>query len=106
MINKPTEKQLNKLPKLYTQENIFDPMVRMKFFFGGWTWYIIEFDGKDTFFGWVINDSFPDGAELGYVNFNELKSLRVRGIEVDRDLHFTENVLSEVNKNHNNARGQ
>ncbi len=46
----------SKLPFLYTQEEIEDPMVICKFFtvWLNWTWYGIEFDGKDTFFGYVV----------------------------------------------------
>ena len=58
----------------------------MKFFMGGWTWFVTEFDGKDTFFGLVISPIVPEG-EWGYFSLAELKGLRKGFIEVDRDLH-------------------
>ena len=43
------------LPPLYSQEHETDPMVMYKFFhpLSNMTWYAIEFDGEDIFFGWV-----------------------------------------------------
>lgn len=104
MWNPPTKKQLEKLPKLYSQEKVKDPLVRMKFFLGPMTWYITEYDGKDLMFGWVINDSFPEGNELGYVSFKELLGLKVRGMEVDRDLYdvtvYKPKKLSVIKREH------
>lgn len=109
MWNEPSKNQLEKIPKLYSQENVKDPKVRMKFFLVNMTWYITEFDGKDIMFGWVINDAYSDGAELGYVSFNELKGIKVRGMEVDRELSFNApnklKLLSEVKKQHFRQRG-
>ncbi len=50
-----------KLPPLYSAENKKDPKVLCKFFlpFTKWTWYALEFDGKDTFFGYVVGD-YPE----------------------------------------------
>jgi hypothetical protein len=50
-----TKELLKQLPPLYSQENEKDPMVICKFFYPdfSWTWYAIEFDGKDIFFGYV-----------------------------------------------------
>ena len=52
---------------------------------GSWTWYAIEFDGKDTFFGLV------DGFELewGYFSLSELQSVKGPiGLTIERDLYF------------------
>jgi len=104
MFNKPTIKQLSKIPKLGQQENNKDPKVYMKFFFGPMTWYVMEFDGKDTFFGYVINDYMPENAELGYFSLRELMSLRKNYLEVDREIHgitpYTPKKFSEVKKIH------
>lgn len=70
-------------------------MVICKFFlpWGHWTWYTIEFDGDDLFFGWVVGD-FP---ELGYFRLTELEELRGPvGLKAERDLYFTPKRLSEV----------
>ena len=44
MWNKPTEKQLNSLPKFYSTENVKaeDKIIKMHFFMGGMDWYIAE----------------------------------------------------------------
>ena len=62
-----------KLPKLYATEDQKDPLVICKFFTpdAGWSWYATEFDGTDTFFGYV-DGHFP---ELGYFSLTELESV-------------------------------
>lgn len=88
MWNQLTKKQLALIPKLYSQENVKDPKVYAKFFIGALTWYTLEYNPVDgTMFGYVYNASMPEGSELGYFNYNELKLINVRGIEVDREIH-------------------
>ena len=94
-----TEELRRKLPPLYSQENVEDPMVICKFFYPdfSWTWYAIEFDGNDLFFGLVAG--FEN--ELGYFSLSELQSNRGRlGLPIERDLWFTPMPLSEVRKLH------
>lgn len=89
----------SKLPVLYSQENKEDPMVICKFFaiWSRWTWYAIEFDGKDLFFGYVAGD-FP---ELGYFSLSELQSLKgPMGLGIERDMYFRPCKLSEIKKLH------
>lgn len=93
-----TKELLNKLPALYSNENEADPMVICKFFTpdSNWTWYAIEFDGKDTFYGLV--DGFEE--ELGYFSLSELESVRgALGLPIERDLYFKPCKLSSVQKN-------
>jgi hypothetical protein len=95
-----TQELRRKLPKLYSQENETDPIIVCKFFTpdAGWTWYAIEFDGKDTFFGYVVGIE----PELGYFTLSELAEVRgVLGLPVERDLWFRPIKLSEVKKLHN-----
>ena len=42
-----------KLPPLYSQEDVGDPICHLKYFdpCGSFTWYVIEYDGQDMFFG-------------------------------------------------------
>jgi hypothetical protein len=90
-----TKKLIRKLPPLYATDNDPDPMVICKFFCpdSDWTWYAIEYDGKDLFFGWVDGD-FP---ELGYFSLSELKSTRGKwGLPVERDRWFTPCRLSKL----------
>lgn len=92
-----TEELLKQLPPLYSQENNPDPLVVCKFFFPdfNWTWYAIEFDGKDTFYGYVAGDE----PELGYFSLSELEKTRGKlGLSIERDLYFKPRRLSEVKK--------
>ena len=60
---------------------------------GSWTWYATEFDGDDTFFGFVRG--FEN--ELGYFSLSELKNVRLPfGLGIERDLHFGKHTLTEV----------
>lgn len=90
-----TKELLKKLPPLYATEHEKDPMVLVKFFYPSfsWTWYGIEFDGKDLFFGFVDGD-FP---ELGYFRLSEMLQTRDRwGCPIERDLYFEPCRLSEL----------
>ena len=90
-----TKEVRGKLPPLYSQEEVKDPMVICKFFFPdfSWTWYAIEFDGTDQFYGLV--DGFE--KELGYFSLTELMSNRGKlGLPIERDRYFTPCRLSEV----------
>lgn len=82
-----TKALLKKLPPLGATDEETDPLVICKFFFADfhWTWFAIEFDGKDTFYGFVDCD-FP---ELGYFSLSELQ--RARGklrLPIERDRYF------------------
>jgi hypothetical protein len=91
-----TKEVLEKLPPLYSQENVKDPMVQVKFFHpsSSWTWYAIEYDPKEKlFFGWS-----PEDNELGYASYDELASVKVRGLGIERDMHFKAAPLSVVKK--------
>lgn len=86
---------VKKLPALYTVENDNDPMVKCKFFLPmtKWYWYAMEFDGVDTFFGFVVGDY----NELGYFSLSELQSIEgPYGLKVERDLYFDSTPLSKV----------
>lgn len=94
-----TEEIKKSIPPLYAVENETDPMVWVKFFtpWSFWTWYVLEFDGQDTFFGWV--EGFE--KELGYFSLAELESAEGPfGLKVERDLYFQPVKLSEVKQDH------
>ena len=87
-----------RLPALYATDGQKDPIVQVKFFstFSSWTWYAIEFDGDDTFFGLVYGHE----AELGYFSLSELESGARSPIQIERDLYFRSKPLSEVRRLH------
>lgn len=90
-----TRELKKRLPPLGATANDPDPVVRCKFFYPDfhWTWYALEYDGQDLFFGWVDGD-FP---ELGYFSLSELKGNRGRlGCPIERDRWFAPCRLSEL----------
>ena len=86
------------LPKLYAQEaKGLDAIIYVKFFTpdAHWIWFATEFDGDDTFFGFVQGD-FP---ELGYFSLSELEQVRGQlGLPVERDRYFAPKLLRDVIK--------
>ena len=91
-------KELRKmLPALGATNGDPDPIIRAKYFDpgGAWTWLVIEFDGKDTFFGAVSGVEF----ELGYFSLSELEQTTgAFGLHIERDLYFKPTPLSEIRK--------
>jgi len=65
-----------------------EKVIQVKYFtpFGNWTWYAIEFDGDDVFFGYV--EGFE--CEWGYFSFSELANAEAFGgvPAVERDCFF------------------
>lgn len=98
------QKTLNELKKhpLYSQDGkgnkavayakIFNP-------YGGQTWYITEWDGDDTFFGYVDNGQ---DSELGYMSKKELENARVNvygtRLPLERDAYYKPTSLEDVKK--------
>jgi Protein of unknown function (DUF2958) len=93
-----TQELRARLPPLYSQEAEEEPLVYAKFFLPGtgWTWYVTEGqeqDGDFLFFGFVVGLD----SEFGYFVLSELESVRSPlGLEVERDLTFTEGRLTDV----------
>ena len=86
----------NKLPKLFEQDSKgLNAVAYVKFFTpdSNWSWYAMEFDGVDIFFGLV------DGLdkELGYFSLSELESVRgPLGLKIERDLYFKPTKIGEL----------
>lgn len=93
-------KQLREMvPPLYSTENESDPLALCKFFTpdAHWTWYVLEFDGSDLCFGYVVGDE----PELGYFSLKELAGIRGKlGLPVERDLYFEPTPLSVLKVQH------
>lgn len=100
MWNEPTKEQLAKIPGLYGTEHVKtkDKLIYMHFFLGGCDWYVAEFDGEDLFFGYAILNNDFDNAEWGYFSLQELKSIKVGWLEIDRDLHWDIRKASEIER--------
>lgn len=94
-----TKELLKKLPKLYEARG--DPEARaiVKFFTPDsiWTWYAVEFDGQNMFYGLVVGHF----AELGYFSLSGLKKIRGPwGLPIERDLYFEPTPISELKAKH------
>jgi len=88
MWNIPSRSRLDQIPRLYETEHMAteDKLLYLHFFIGGSDWYVAEFDGDDTFFGFVILNGDLACAEWGYFAFSELKEVKVGLVEVDCEL--------------------
>lgn len=94
-MNLLTDELRETIPALYSQENEKDPTIVAKFFTpdSSFTWYVLEFDGEDLFFGYV-EGLYP---ELGYFSISELESVRgPLGLPVERDEWYVPAKLSSV----------
>ena len=101
MFNKPAAKLLAGIPRLYQTEDIplKQKLIHFHFFIGSCDWYIVEFNGDDIFWGLAILNGDYQMAEFGYINFDELKSIRVNGWhEIDCDQYWRVRPASQVKK--------
>lgn len=83
--------RVQSMPKTYQQESIDDPIVYLHYFTGACDWHVTERDQEDEqsqAFG-LCNLGY--GAELGYVNLEEITRL---GAEID--LYFKPCPLSQI----------
>ena len=91
-----TQEIRKKLPPLYAQDSKGGKAVAYVKFFtpsSNWTFYVLEFDGEDTFFGLV--DGFE--KELGYFSLSELEKVRgPMGLPIERDLYWKPKTLEEI----------
>ncbi len=90
MWNAPTKQELRKIPGLYKTEKVSakEKVIHMHFFIGGCDWYAAEFDGEDLFFGYAVLNGDMQNSEWGYFSLAELQSIKIHGLEIDRDLHW------------------
>lgn len=99
MWNTPTREQLGRIPRLYQQEEKrpAEVIIYAHFFVGGCDWFITEYDGDDTLFGFAV--LAPGCGEWGYVSFSELRNLKVNGLfDVEFDAHWTPTKAGEIEK--------
>lgn len=90
-----TKENKKQIPPMRSQENRKDPICFVKFFtpWTHWTWYVLEYDGQDTFFGYVQGLE----NELGYFSLEDLKSVNgPLGLKIERDRNFKPCPLSEI----------
>lgn len=101
MWNEPSEAELRRIPALYATEETDerDKLIYEHFFIGGCDWYAAEYGPTERlFFGFAILNNDLQNAEWGYASFDELRAIRIRGFEIDRDLHWRIRKASEVDR--------
>jgi hypothetical protein len=102
MFNKQTAVQLATLPRLYQTEEIplKDKLVYLRFSFpSGSDWWAYEFDGNDTFFGYVILNNDIEMSEAGYFSLSELIDIRIYGyLEIQCEPYWQIRPANQVEK--------
>ena len=100
MWNQPTAQRLANIPDLYETESIAleDKLIHLHFFLLDSDWYVIEHNGTDTFYGFVILNGDLQNAEWGYFTLRKLDQLNVRGYEVEFDDYWQVRQASQVRK--------
>ena len=99
--NEPTLEELLNIPPLYSTEKTppKDTLIYEHFFIFDCDWYIAEYDPKtQNMFCYAILNGDYQNAEWGYVNYQELKDLKVKGFEIDRDKYWTPKKAELVDK--------
>lgn len=78
----------------------YDAICRVKFFGGGrMSFFVTEFDGDDTLYGYMISPLGPDCDEWGYSSLSELAEANRNGLPlVERDCYFAERPVRDCIK--------
>jgi len=101
MWNKPQSAQLASIPRLYQTEEtpLQDKLVFLHFFIGNSDWYVMEFDGENNFWGFVILNNDFQMSEFGYFGFEELSSIRVKEFyEIENDTSWQVRQARQVER--------
>jgi Protein of unknown function (DUF2958) len=76
-----------RIPRSQANTEIEDQIVFAHFFtpWSNWSWYVLEFDGIDTFYGYVVGFE----KEFGYFSLSELERGRgPGGLRIERDMYW------------------
>ncbi|HBK40336.1 MAG TPA: helicase [Porphyromonadaceae bacterium] len=91
---------MGKLPKLYDTDDdklIGNKTAHLRFFFpmGAYTAYVLEHEPKT---GEFFTLTTMDGRdwELGYASLDEIRSINIGGLKVERDLYFEPTQLKNI----------
>lgn len=93
---------MGKLPKLYDTDDdkpIGDKTAHLRFFFpmGAYTAYVLEHEPKT---GELFTLTTMDGRDwgLGYASLDEIQSISIGGLKVERDLYFEPTQLKNIHE--------
>ena len=94
------EQLIGELPKPYDTDDgkpIGDKTAHLRFFFpmGAYTAYVLEHESKT---GELFTLTTMDGRdwELGYASLDEIRSINIGGLKVERDLYFEPTQLKNI----------
>ncbi len=90
-----TQALRKQLPRFGATSSQSDPIAICKFFTpdSSWTWYAMDWDGEDTFYGLV--QGFEE--EFGTFSLSELQSSTgPLGLHIERDLYFKPTPVSKL----------
>ena len=98
MWNPPSEGLLQQVPRLRATEHIpaREKVVHLHFYFGDCDWYVAEYDGDDTFFGYVVLHGDMPNSEWGYFTLSELADINICGLEIEHDLYWKPTPAGEI----------
>jgi len=88
-----TKEILEKAEILWRQE-WENAEIIVKYFlpWSGWTWYITEIDNEWIAFWYTIGNE----SEWGNIGLEELETLNVKWMVVERDLYFWDKKISDI----------
>lgn len=92
LLSKEIEKKLSSIEEAKAAD---DPVVQVKFFhpLSSWTWFAAGY--TDGYFWGLVDGDF---VETGIFSLEEMKSVKLLGLRIERDLHFEPKTMSEVRK--------
>lgn len=94
-----TEELKKILPGIKETDGEKDPTAYVKIFhpMSSYTAYITEYDPEERLaFGLVIGSGME--TELGYISIDEMESVVVMGLKMERDLYYKAEKLSMIRK--------
>ena len=96
-----TAEMRKRIPRLDASVDTVNPTAWVKLFTpdSSWTWYILEYDGRDICYGYVIGLY----AEFGGFSLRELATVRGKlGLKIERDLSFKPTPVKNLQTKHEN----
>jgi N12 class adenine-specific DNA methylase len=98
-----TKELAKQFPRIYSGEKVpeGDRVVIAKFFhpMSHQTWYATEYDPEEQiFYGYI--DTGDHDSEWGNFSLDEMQDLKVKGLGMERDIHFTPQKIENVSGLH------
>jgi hypothetical protein len=85
------------VPKLYETDSKRDRKIALHYFYGNTDFYVLEFDGDNLFYGYMILNGDLEMSEYGYQNRMELFDAMPL---INLDYHFEPVTVDEIKKNY------